>query len=106
MHISFIYGLLILILLVCIICTVIAKYISQYAQLYIKMSSRIVLVQPIWIACVHIPHISTLFILIIIKSIVCSNVSPAGVPVSVANLKDGTSKNVPLEIFSYLNEIG
>ena len=29
-----------------------------------------------------------------------------GVPTQVTHLKDGTSKNTPLEIFSYLNQIG
>lgn len=32
--------------------------------------------------------------------------SPLGVPVKVTNEKEGKSKDSPLEIFSYLNEIG
>lgn len=32
--------------------------------------------------------------------------SPLGVPVKVTNVKEGKSKDSPLDIFSYLNEVG
>uniref|UniRef100_A0A3B4CA52 Argininosuccinate synthase n=1 Tax=Pygocentrus nattereri TaxID=42514 RepID=A0A3B4CA52_PYGNA len=52
--------------------------------------------------------ISLLLILIaaFILAHVCVLFPPTGVPVMVTHLKEGTTKTTPLDIFSYLNELG
>uniref|UniRef100_A0AAR2JBK6 Argininosuccinate synthase n=1 Tax=Pygocentrus nattereri TaxID=42514 RepID=A0AAR2JBK6_PYGNA len=42
----------------------------------------------------------------IILAHVCVLFPPTGVPVMVTHLKEGTTKTTPLDIFSYLNELG